>query len=302
MANPKPNRLAGLIWPFTVAAVCTGGYWLYWSRLAGQIETQVRAAIAPTSISTLSVTGFPYRLTLEVTGLKLEGQDGLAFAVSSLSATATPFNPRLWVLEGARDPVLTLPNGPARPLKATNLKASLRLRQVGRLERFSLTFDGLEALGERGWQSRAGFFHVMADPRNDSILAVVGDIRELQLAMPLEGPGAILGQTIQHVFVSGPVDQAPALIKSPLAWRDSGGKMSIMAGELKWGPVSLAKATGEVTLSGADRWQATLMGQAALKPEGIAINGLSAPVSLTLVDGRIYVSGLAGIALADRLR
>jgi hypothetical protein len=302
VATPRPKRLMGLIGPFIIGALCVGGYWLYWSQLAEQIETQVRAALAPSSLAALNVTGFPYRLTLEVTDLKLEGQGGLAFAVSTLSATATPFNPRLWVLEGARGPVLTLPNGPARPLKATNLKASLRLEQDGGVERFSVTFDGLEALGEKGWRSRAGFFHMMAQPKDNAILAVVADIKDLQLAQPLDGPGAILGQTIQHVFVSGPIDQAPALTRSVRAWRDSGGKMLIKAGELVWGPVSLTKATGEISMSSTDTWQATLMGQAALKPEGIAINGLSAPISLKLEDGRVSLSGLAGIALSNGLR
>ena len=297
----KQARLSRLIIPFFLAGCLIIGYWFYWDKAARQIETQVRAALPATAATSAKVSGFPYRLTLEIKDLNVTAQNGLAFTSSKLVATATPFNPLLWVLEGALDPKLALPAGPARPLKADNLKASLRLHQTG-LERFSLTFDGLQAGGVDGWASGKGLFHVMTRFEDDTSFAVVADVSAVRIAKPLEGPGAILGQTISRIFVSGPLSQRQALAKSPQAWREAGGKMTIMAGQIMWGPVALTQAKGELTLSQDDKWQGTIAGQGALKPEGVAVSGLSGPVSLEFKDGRLSLSGLPGINLSDSFR
>jgi hypothetical protein len=297
--NKLPNSLKNLprlIVPFFLAACLICGYWFYWSKAAATIETNVRNTLGPGAASSVKVTGFPYRLTLEVRDLNLKAQNGAAFTASSVNATATPFNPMLWVLEGALEPTLALPGGPSRPLKANNLKASMRLQEAG-VERFSLTFDGLEALGNGGWSAGKGLFHLMTTFQSDNTLAMVIDLTNLRIAKPLDGPGAILGGTIGHIFVSGPIELRSALMTSLQTWRDAGGKFKIMAGEIVWGPVYLTKATGELSLSQANSWQGKVAGQGALKPEGIAVSGLSGPINLEIRDGQLFLSGLPGIPL-----
>jgi hypothetical protein len=301
MSKVKQAGLSRLIIPFFLAACLIIGYWFYWNKAARQIETQVRAALPATAATSVNVSGFPYRLTLEIKDLNVRSQIGLAFTASRLTATATPFNPLLWVLEGALEPTLALPAGPARPLKAINLKASLRLQQSG-LQRFSLTFDGLQGGGTDGWAVGKGLFHVMTRFEDDTSFAAVADLSAVRIAKPLEGPGAILGQTINHIFISGPLSQRQALATSPQAWRDAGGKMTIMAGEIIWGPISLTQAKGELALSSDIKWQGRMAGQGALKPEGIAVSGLSGPVSLEIKDSILSLSGLPGISLADSFR
>lgn len=301
MAKASFKRYAGLVIPFFLAACLIIGYWFYWQTAASRIEVSMRGAIPANAASSVKVTGFPYRLTLKINDLTLKGQNGSAFKASSVTATATPFNPMLWVLEGARDPSMALPGGPMRPLKATNLKASLRIQTAG-LERLSLTFDGLEVLGDSGWSIGKGLFHIMTRFEDDVSLAMVLDLTAVRIGKPLEGPGAILGDTINHIFVSGPIDQRQALMKSTQNWRDAGGKFTIMAGEIIWGPVYLTQAKGDVSLSANDKWQGKLAGQGALRPQGVAVSGLSVPINLEIKDSQLFLSGLPGVDISSALR
>ncbi len=301
MANGSLKRLMGLIIPFFLAACLLVGYWFYWSRAAALIETQVRAALPQSAASSVKVGGFPYRLTLEIKDVALIAKDGFGFRASSVVATATPFNPLLWVLEAAHEPQLVMQDGRTHPLQATALKASIRMHAKG-LERFSLTFEGLEVQGVGGWRLGRGLAHLMTNFKDNRTLAFVGEIDGIHLPKPLEGPGAILGQTIARVRVAGPVDQGQTLLQSREKWQQMGGKLTILAGEIQWGPVSLANATGTLSLSDDQKWQGVLNGQGALKPEGMAIAGLSAPVGLKMVDGRLSIAGLTGFELSDVFR
>jgi hypothetical protein len=303
MARVKSNGFAGLVIPFALAACLIGGYWFYWAKAAAQIETRVLSALPVSAASSVKVTGFPYRLTLEIGKLNLGNPNGLRFTAAKLRATATPFNPLLWALESAQEPALGLPGDPIRPLKATNLKASLRLSQSG-LERFSLTFDGLAGQRESGavdggWKVGSGKVHILLDPKNNDSLAMVTELNAIVIDKPLAGPGAILGQTINRVFTSGPINQAQALMRSPDAWRDAGGAFTIMSGQVLWGPVALTNATGNLSLSSTGKWQGTLAGQGALKPDGIPVSALSAPVALELKEGRVSLRGLPGVDLSN---
>lgn len=298
MAAPRSKRYFGLIIPFVLAACLVVGYWFYWSKAASEVETRVRTAIPVSVVSDVRITGFPYRLTLELGDLKLKSGNGLGFSSSRVVATASPFNPLLWVLEGAQDPALSLPGGPSRTLQATNLKASLRLNSAG-FERLSLTFDGLEAQGEQGWGMGGGQVHFVSDPKNADIIAMQTDIRAIRIGKPLAGPSAILGQTINRIMIAGPISQGRALSNSLADWSKKGGKLSIMAGELMWGPIAFTGASGDITLSPAQKWQGNVRGTGALKPEGIAVSALSGPVDLVIADNRMSLNGLPGINIGN---
>jgi hypothetical protein len=193
---------------------------------------------------------------------------------------------------------MSLQNGPSRPLKATNLKASLRLQPTG-LERFSLTFDGVQAQGEQGWSVGGGQLHVVTDPQDTSRLALRGDLADVKIGKPLEGPSAILGQTVNRVMIAGPISQGPVLLSKPENWNAAGGKLTIMAGELLWGPIAFTEASGEMTLTGAQKWQGDVRGTGALKPDGVAVAALSGPVNLAISDNKLSLNGLPGINISN---
>jgi hypothetical protein len=298
MARVSKNRFAGLLIPFFLAACLILGYWFYWNKVATEVEHRARAAIPQSVAALIKVTGFPYRLTLNLEDFNLANAQGLGFRASSVVATATPFNPLLWVLESAHEPAMSLPGGPMRPLRATNLKASLRLSPNG-FERLSLTFDGIEAQGDQSWSLGTGAMHFVTDPKNAETIAMRLDLAAIKIGKPLEGPSAILGQTINRVMLAGPINQGSAFARSPQAWSQVGGKLDIMAGELLWGPVAFTDAKGDMTLSPSQKWQGAVTGNGALKPEGIAVAALSGPVNITIIDNKMSLNGLPGINIVD---
>lgn len=304
MSGVKKGGLGGLVLPLLFAALLVFGYWTYWRSVADRIESKVRAALPTALPQNVHVNGFPYRLTLELKDVKLIGQSGFGFSASKIVATASPLNPLLWVLEGATEPALAVRNGVFRPLQATTLQASLRLKSDG-IERFSVTFEGIRAFDRAGgsklWSTGAGETHLVADPNNADILAARFDLKDITLNAPLEGPGAILGQKITRVMLAGPIDKAPALMRSLADWGAAKGRMNIMAGEIAWGPVSLAEARGTLSLDGALKWQGQIKGQGALKPEGVAVAGLSTPIEIDIEGGRPSLRGMLSLDLGGAL-
>jgi hypothetical protein len=298
MPKAQRGKYTGLFIPFFLAACLIAGYWFYWSRLADRIENRVRTALPNGVAQSVDVTGFPYRLTLELGGVKLSADNGLAFTSSKVIATATPFNPMLWVLENADVPTVALSGQAAQSVKATKLQASLRLSSGG-FRRLSLTFDGLEAYGAKPWSLGRSEIHFEAAEADPNTFAASIDLNSLKLAKPLEGPGAILGQTTSRILMRGPISQGSALTRSLSDWALAGGKFTIMAGEIAWGPIGFSNAKGELSLSPSGKWQGSLRGTGALKPEGIAVSALSGPVDLTIVDNKLSLSGLPGVDLSD---
>jgi hypothetical protein len=298
MLKATMQRYGGLIIPFFLATCLILGYWFYWSNLANQIQNQVRSVLTDFNPQKVRVKGFPYRLTLEISDLKLLSDTGPSFASSKIVATATPFNPLLWVLEGAENPNISLNGEPGQPIKAKNLRASLRLSKSG-LRRFSLMFDSIDVAGSEGWGVGEGKVHLEASEREPETLAASFDLKQIKLSKPLEGPIAILGQSIDRILMRGPITQGQAFTRSLSQWSSAGGKLSIMAGEIAWGPVAFTQATGELSMSSAGKWQGNVRGTGALKPEGIAVSALTGPVSLVIVDNELSLAGLPHINLSD---
>jgi hypothetical protein len=305
MSERKRSNLTGLLLPLGVAILVVGGYYFYWRSVADRIETSIRAALPEAALSSIKVTGFPYRLTAELSDVAIKVSEGSTLFATRLDATATPINPLLWVLEGASGSQLRLANGTTTNLTPKALQASLRFARTGSnqtgLERFSLTFDGLEATdarsNDKAWSVGAGQVHLVRDPAKPDVIAARFDLSNFDLAAPLDGPAAILGQRINKFMLAGPINKSDAFLRSGSDWARAGGQMNVMAGEIMWGPVSLTEASGEIRQSDAGKWQGQIRGKGALKPEGLSVDGLTAPVSVDIVDNRPALSGLPGLDL-----
>lgn len=295
----KSNSLSGLILPLATGALVLGGYYVYWNQTAQRIQAQVVQALPTLAKDAVTVTGFPYRFEARITGLRVQTSTGFAFEASRFVAAASPFNLNLWALEGALEPKLKLPGGPLRPLQATDLKASLRLKE-GLLARFSLTFLGLQAgtadpsgLGPAPWRTGAGGVHLIADPKDASRLAFALDLSALELSGLPEGPAAILGKRIDHVRLTGPISQGQTLLRSTKAWAQAKGEFTIMAAQLNWGPLAFDQGTGRLSVTSDGQWQGEIRGQGALKPNGMAVPALSAPIEIGIENGQARLLGFS---------
>ena len=303
MSETRSRSLAGLILPLAVGGLVLAGYYVYWTQTAQRIQMHVAQALPALPQENVTVTGFPYRFEARITGLRVQTGTGFVFEASRFVAVASPFNLNLWALEGALEPQLKLPGGPLRPLQATDLKASLRLKE-GQLARFSLTFQGLQAgmadpsasgsgLGPRPWRTGAGALHLIADPKDTSRLAFALDLSALELSALPEGPAAILGNKIEHLRLTGPISQGQTLLRSTKAWAKAQGEFTIMAAQIDWGPLSFDAGTGRLKVTPEGQWQGEIRGQGALKPNGMAIPALSAPIEIGIEDGQARLLGFS---------
>ncbi|MFY7761736.1 DUF2125 domain-containing protein [Aquidulcibacter sp.] len=295
----KSNSLSGLILPLATGALVLGGYFVYWRQTAQRIEAQVAQALPTLPKENIEVTGFPYRFEAGINGLRLQTSTGLVFEASRFVAAASPFNLNLWALEGALEPKLKLPGGPIRPLTAMDLKASLRFKD-GQLARFSMTFEGLQAgtadpsgLGPAPWRTGAGGVHLIADPQDANRLAFALDLKALELSGLPEGPAAILGKRIDHVRLTGPISQGQTLLRSTKAWAQAKGEFTIMAAQLNWGPLAFDQGTGLLSVTSDGQWQGEIRGQGALKPNGMAVPALSAPIEIGIENGQARLLGFS---------
>lgn len=301
MSETRPKSLVGLIIPLAVGGLVLAGYYIYWTQTAQRIQLHVAQALPALPQENVTVTGFPYRFEASITGLRVQTGSGFVFEASRFVAAASPFNLNLWALEGALDPRLKLPGGPLRPLQATDLKASLRLKE-GQLARFSLTFQGLQAgtnepsgsgLVPRPWRTGAGALHLIADPKDNSRIAFALDLTALELSALPEGPAAILGNKIDHVRLTGPISQGQTLLRSTKAWAKAQGEFTIMAAQIDWGPLSFDDGTGRLKVTPEGEWQGEIRGQGALKPNGMAIPALSAPIEIGIDNGQARLLGFS---------
>lgn len=295
----KSKSLFGLILPLATGALVLAGYYVYWSQTALTLKDRVSAALPTLPKETIAVKGFPYRFEAEITDLRVQTRSGFVFVASRFVAAASPFNLNLWALEGALEPKLKLPGGPLRPLRATDLKASLRFKD-GQLARFSVTFQGLQAgtadasgLGPKPWRTGAGGIHLIADPQDANRLAFALDLKGVELSAIPEGPAAILGAKIDKLRITGPISQGQTLLQSTKGWAKAQGAFTIMAAQINWGPLSFDQGTGRLQVTQDGQWQGEIRGQGALKPNGMAVPALSAPIEITIEDGQARLLGLS---------
>jgi hypothetical protein len=305
MAGKAAPRKGGLGWitgAWVIALVATVGYSAWWFALARQIEARAEAVLGPSvQIADLSVGGWPYRLTVSARNVQLGTQDGIRLRAARIGVTTSPFAPQLWILDGIENGAVTLPGGPERSFTTGDLKSSLRVNGSGGIERLSVEFQSITApaahSADRGWSVGRGSLHLVHDPARPERFAFMTDLKEIRLsAVPL-GPAMILGSTITHARVAGPLSEAQALTTSLEAWREAGGRFELMAGELLWGPLSFTGLQGTLALNGQGRPEGRIRGTGALKPEGVTVDGLTAPVEAQVVDGRLEVLGLSVMAL-----
>lgn len=304
--NGRGQVQGWIVWAWIIAVVLSGAYTAWWFLLAREIEHRAAAALeGRASWAELSVSGWPYRLTVTATSLTAPLPGGGQLGADQFAVTTTPFNLRLWVLDRAEGLRVRIGQGPERRVDARLLAGSVRVRSDGGLERVSVQAGGLSAAAngsaDRGWDLDQGEMHLVHDPRNPERFAFMADLKQLRLTRSLDGPGAILGDTITHARVAGPLNEAEALMQSVDRWQAAGGRFQLMAGELLWGPLSFSELKGVIGLDGQGKAEGEIAGVGALRPEGVQVDALSAPVSARLRGGNLEVFGLS-IGLVPALR
>lgn len=128
----------------------------YWIIAAHKIETHLVARKnGDFSFTSAKISGFPYRFTLTIKDLHTKLGQVTILRAEEISASASTFEPQLWVLEGAIRPAIWL-DDPAYSetmafqyeLKPDNFQVSVRFDvKSAEVERLSIQFNGIKSSG-----------------------------------------------------------------------------------------------------------------------------------------------------------
>jgi hypothetical protein len=273
----KPQRL-GLYGPFAVLLVTVIAWAAAWLWIRGETFRQMdRAADAMAQDgyridwTGRELSGFPFRLDLDIAGARLREASGWALAAPRLKAEAFVFATDHWVVVAPDGITVTQPAGGAFQVTAKALRASLS-EAAARPPRLSIEGIGLSfapAPGARplAFVSAAELHvHAKAGPGDQGAAYV-------ELDRAVAGPEGLMRQIAGDapVTLTGDViySHASALTGRGFAtalgsWRAAGGGANIRRLSLDAGASSADARSGSLTIAAdgrlAGRLEATLKG------------------------------------------
>lgn len=292
----RKSRRRGLFLPWLMAILLVVGWSAAWFKLRGDAVdrmdvsvAQLRAQGYPVSWSTRTVTGFPFRLDVNLTGAKIAEPSGWAMSMPLLKSEAWIYRLDQWILVAPDGVTLTRPDGGPVAVRAKALRASLgglgatppRLSVEG----VDLSFDTAPGAKPYMIQS-AERLELHTRPGPDDQGGVMFKVEGARLR--LEGLPARIAQ-------GRPVSMTWDLVLSKISgfrgdswpsavrrWRDGGGVLTVRSAELRGGDALLTGAGGPLTVGLDGRLEGRL--DAKLKDADGDSQGFGGRVELE--DGR----------------
>lgn len=297
----KPRRL-GLILPWLALLLLAGGWSIAWVKLRSEAVTRMDAAAAqlreqgyPVDWKTRTVTGYPFRLDITLTGARIGEPSGWAMALPTLKGEAWIYRLDHWMLVAPDGVTLTRPDGGAVAVRARALRASLAGIE-GRPPRLSVegadvSFD--TSPGARPYPIKSAErleLHLRPGPDDQGgvLFRVEGArlrLKGLPARVAQDRPVSMQWDLVLSRMSAFKGRSWPSAVRN---WRDAGGVITVRAAELRGGD-ALLTGTGGPLRVGAD---GLLEGRinATLKEADGQGQGFGGPVDLE--DGRARLGPL----------
>ncbi|MFZ5670815.1 MAG: DUF2125 domain-containing protein [Pseudomonadota bacterium] len=260
-AARKPRRM-GLFLPWLLFLLLAGGWSVGWfvlrdqavARLDAGVE-RLRASGYQVAWSERAIGGFPFRLDVTVSGLRLAEPSGWALAAPTMKAEAWIYRPDHWVLAAPAGVTLTRPDGGPVAVRAQALRASLA-GLGARPPRLSV--EGVEvrfepAAGAAPYPiERAGRLALHLRPGPDDQGGVLFRVEGAKLR--LEGLPARVAQgrpvtvTWDLTLSTMSAFRGPDWPLAVRRWRDAGGSVTVRRAEIRGGDAVLAGRGGPLTV------------------------------------------------------
>jgi hypothetical protein len=282
----KPRRL-GLYLPFVLAAILALAWSMGWFWLQGEAGRRLDAArdnLAKAGVTVdwdaRSISGFPFRLDIDFTGLRVREPSGWGLRAPRLKAEAYAYAPDHWVFVAPDGATFVRPIGGPVSVGAKALRASIS--GLGQhppkvaVEGLDLTFQ--PAPGAKP-------FFVSAARRLQFNLRP-GPTDQGQAYFRLDGARARLSGLFARVAGDKPVsleadaifshasdlrgDDWPSIVST---WRDGGGELRVRTLRVAAGDAVLDARTGALTVDRDGRLRGSLSANLRQAPRALAAMG-----------------------------
>jgi hypothetical protein len=275
----KPRRW-GLYLPWTALLIAAAGWSLAWLWMMHETQTRLDATATSLRQSGWTVAwdsrragGYPFRLDIDVTNLRLADPSGWAVAMPALKSEAFAFAPTNWVFYAPSGLTFSRPNGGPVNVTAGALRASLNSWDEAP-PRISLEGDELRFAAAPGAKPFS-----LTSAKSVQFYTRAGPDRQAALFFSLDGgaarPDSWVGQLAGgkpvairlDVIVSHAQDLQGASWRGLVAhWSAAGGAFDVRQLTLTAGDASLDARNGGVAVGDDGRLEGVL--QARLRDEG----------------------------------
>ena len=271
-SQPKKPRRFWLFAPYVLVLIAliawTGLWWVEKVKLQRAVTDQAAALSAQgytASFSRMTVTGWPFRMKLNLSDVRLGESSGWALASPLVLSEVLPYAPDHWIVAAPQGLTLTRPGKGALGVSGRAIRASVS--GLGSAQpRFS--FEGLDlVLGPGPGGLPAPFssalrleLHLQPGPDDQAALLVRVEGAVLEPSAPLAAiqPGKPFDLTwdsrLSHLSaLRGP--NWPAALQ---AWAAAGGAMTVADGKIGLGGLTLQGQGGPLTVGPDGRLRGTL--------------------------------------------
>jgi hypothetical protein len=302
---PRKFRRLGLYGPFAlllVLALAWSALWL-WLRAAtleGMDAARLSLAAHGRDLSwaSRSISGFPFRLDLNLADVRLREASGSGFSVPTLKAEAPVFAPGHWVAVAPGGVVITRRAGGQVIVKAKVLRASFS-RPLDHPPRVSVEAVGLTFTAAPGanpfFVSAAQEFHLhtRAGPDDQGAIYVALD----QAKAPLTGlvgkiaQGKPVNLAIDAIYSHAAALTGPDWRGAVDAWRRAGGALEVRGLRLQAGEALLDARAGTLTVGDDGRLRGSLSVTLRQAPRALAVMGRQGAIAPQAADAAATVVG-----------
>ena len=288
----KVNRL-GLYLPFGVAIALAIAWSIGWFWLKGEAErrmdasrTTLAAAGYPISWSSRRIDGYPFRLDLHMTDLKLGEPSGWAITAPAIEAEAFAYAPDLWIILAPGGVTFIRPHG--GPVAVTAKTARASLSHLGEYPpRLSVEATGLAFAPASGASpyfitaAKELHLHLRAGPDDQGAVYVELD----QATARLTGLMARIAQdkpinlTADAIFSHAGEFRGASWPSAVRTWSDAGGQFAVRRLMIAAGESILDAHSGTLSVGDDGRLRGSLKASLRRAPQALAVMGQTGAIS-----------------------
>ena len=315
-ATPRKPRRLGLFVPFALLLVLAGALSLSWLwlrcetlRAMNGARRSAAAGAEQFDWTSRSLTGFPFRLDLDLAGVRVGEPSGWGILAPRLKAEAFVFAPTHWVVVAPQGVIVRRRRDGPLIITAKVLRASLSgLDQ----HPWRLSVEGVDLIfatppGARPFfiDAAKGFhLHTRAGPRDQGAIYIALDQAEARL-IGLIGriaDGKPVNLTIDALFSHAAAVAGPDWPGAVRAWSQSGGDLTVRRLRLKAGRAVIDARAGVLSVGADGRLRGSLnltLGQAPRALMSMGQVGSIAPEAARAAANVVSAQGGGPLATLD---